>query len=79
MKKKLIYLGEETRTSQKSGNEYTMIKLADAKKFENYDFFKKDDLKQSKNLSQGEEVQVQFALSKNGYKTNIDLVAIEVV
>lgn len=73
----LVYLGETKRISQKTGNKYTLITLADPKKYENYDFFKRDDLVQSEEFSQGDVVLAEFELSKNGFNTNLNLVKLE--
>lgn len=70
-KSNLIYIEEIERTSNK-GNQYSQIKLADPDIYENYTFFKSNELDVS-NLKRGDKVTALLELVPNGFNNNINL------
>lgn len=75
---KMIYLGIEERVSQKNNSTFQLVLLADPVNYENYQFFKRDDLSLV-GLNKGDNVNVTFELSKRGYNNNLHLVRIDLV
>lgn len=72
---KMVFLGIETRQSQRTGNNYQLVVLGDPKNFENHQFFLTDDLNVN-GLKNGDNVNPVFTMEKRGYNTTLQLVAL---
>lgn len=68
----LIFIEEIDRVSQRTGNKYTQIKLADPIKYENYTFYKGDELDTTQ-LKQGDKVTALFEVVPQGFNNNLNL------
>ena len=75
--KKLIYQGTETKTSKNTGNDFTLIYVADPTKYERYEFFVSKDFVNA--AVEGKPCQVELELSKNGFKQNLTCKSVTVV
>lgn len=71
----LTFQSIETRTSQKTNNSYSLICLRDFEAFEEYNFFKLDDL-QVPNLKQGDSVYCEFEVRRRGFDNQLNLISI---
>lgn len=74
-KRALVYLGTTERVSQKTGEVFELIKLADPSKYENYDFFKSQQLDTTQ-LTEGEQVICTFEAQKRGFNLNLNLTSV---
>jgi len=70
----LVYLEDITRMS-KAGNQYTQVKLADVDAYENYTFFKSEDINTSI-LKKGDKVTALLEVVPEGFRNNINLVGL---
>lgn len=77
-----IYLGVQTRTSKKSGNEYNLVKILEPKSDEIYEMYVPSDrLKLITNVAAAKKLSkccCHFEVSGFNGKMNIDLVGFEV-
>lgn len=70
----LIYLEDVTRTS-KAGNQYTQVRLANTEAYENYTFFKSEDINTSQ-LKHGDQVTALLEVVPEGFRNSINLVGL---
>lgn len=71
----LLFLGVKENISKKTGEKYQLIKLADPKEFEKFEFFRRDELFIDKEINVGDEIIPTFEISKNGFNTNVNLIS----
>lgn len=76
IEQKMIYRGSVTRKSAKTGNEYTLITIADPVKFESYDFMKNNEIEIPHDLVTNDECHIGIEISKNGYNNVPNLVSL---
>lgn len=75
----LVFLGIEKKVSKKTEQPYEIVQLADPVEYERFDFFRRDDLVVTEEIKPGNTVNCSFNISRNGYNTNIDLIAMKLV
>lgn len=71
----LIFLGEENKTAQ-SGNAYTVVKIGNPDKYENYTFYKNDNVK-TDGLKQGDKIKATLEVVPQGFRNNINLTHVQ--
>lgn len=67
----LVYLGEETRKSQK-GNDYTLVTIGDSVEMQRHNFFK-DEKCETNDLKVGQPVDILLNLDTEGFNQRINL------
>lgn len=76
---KIVFLEAVSKVSQKSGNSYYVVTLADPVQFENYDFFVDQDLFNQINseFQRGDLVDASWKFNKSGRNLSLQLVSLE--
>lgn len=74
----LQFHGVEQRTAKTTGAPYQVVILRDVEKFEEFQFFKTDDLTVN-GVQIGENVLCQFEMVKRGYNVQTNLIKIQAV
>lgn len=74
----LTFYGIEQRTAKATGAPYQVVILRDIEKFEEFQFFKTDDLIVN-GVQIGENVICQFEMVKRGYNVQTNLIKIQAV
>ncbi|HAZ1672899.1 TPA: hypothetical protein J0W29_002664 [Enterococcus faecium] len=76
---KIVFLEAVSKVSQKSGNSYYVVTLADPVQFENYDFFVDQDLFNQINseFQRGDLVDACWKFNKSGRNLSLQLVSLE--
>lgn len=74
----IIFLEAVSKVSQKSGNAYYVVTLADPIGYENYDFFVDQDLfnEVNNNFSRGDVVNALWKFNKTGRNLSLQLVSL---
>ncbi|MBL1224576.1 hypothetical protein [Enterococcus sp. BWR-S5] len=73
----LIYQGTETKKSNKTGREFTLLYVADPAKYERYEFFVTSDFVDAGVM--GKPCKVELDLSRNGFNQNLTCKSVTVV
>lgn len=73
--KPLDYLGIKDMESKKTGKPFSIVAFGDSQNYQQFEFFKPDKLDLS-SLTIGQKVLLEFTVSRRGFQTNFDLVAV---
>ena len=72
-----IFRGVEERVSNKTGNTYRIVKIADADNFQQLEFFPADNL--TVDCGVGSNCELVLEATRNGYSTSMNCLSVSAV